>query len=117
MRPSLVPVIVTEFPTIKQVLTILVALRHIRLKIFVRCVPVNAPSKVKTYGFGMTLDYRHPAEFIINSNVSSDNLKDVPDGFIAYFSTPKYRANIGFGNTGFGDKKRLGLPLLLKDRQ
>ncbi len=71
-------------------------------------IPVNAPSKVKTYGFGFGLDYRLPAGFIINSNVSSDNLTDVPDGFIAYFSTPKYRANLGFGNTGFGDKKRLG---------
>jgi outer membrane receptor protein involved in Fe transport len=71
-------------------------------------IPVNAPSKVKTFGFGLSLDYRLPAGFIINSNFSSDNLTDVPDGFIAYFSTPKYRANLGFGNTGFGDKKRLG---------
>ncbi len=71
-------------------------------------IPVNASSKVKTYGFGLSLDYRLPAGFIINSNVSSDNLKDVPAGFIAYFNSPKYRANLGFGNSGFGNKKRFG---------
>ena len=71
-------------------------------------IPVNAPSKVKTYGFGLSLDYRLPAGFIINSNVSSDNLKDVPAGFAAYFNSPKYRANLGFGNSGFGNKKRFG---------
>ena len=71
-------------------------------------IPVNAPSKVKTYGFGLSLDYRLPAGFIINSNVSSDNLKDVPAGFNAYFNSPKYRANLGFGNSGFGNKKRFG---------
>ena len=71
-------------------------------------IPVNASSKVKTYGFGLSLDYRLPAGFLMSTNVSSDNLKDVPTGFIAYFSTPKYRANFTFGNTGFGAKKRLG---------
>ena len=71
-------------------------------------IPVNASSKVKTYGFGFSLDYRLPAGFLISTNVSSDNLKDVPTGFIAYFSTPKYRANFTFGNTGLGTKKRLG---------
>lgn len=71
-------------------------------------IPVNSPSKVKTYGFGISVDYRLPAAFIIGANLSSDNLKDVPVGFAAYFSTPKYRTNFSFGNTGFGYKKRLG---------
>ncbi len=71
-------------------------------------IPVNSPSKVKTYGFGLSVDYRLPASFMIGANVSSDNLKDVPVGFAAYFSTPKYRANFSIGNTGFGYKKRLG---------
>ena len=71
-------------------------------------IPVNATSKVKTYGFGLSLDYRLPAGFLLTTNLSSDNLKDVPAGFIAYFSTPKYRANVTFGNTGFGAKKLVG---------
>jgi outer membrane receptor for ferrienterochelin and colicin len=71
-------------------------------------IPVNSPSKVKTYGFGLSVDYRLPANFQVGANLSSDNLKDVPTGFAAYFSTPKYRANITVGNTGFGPKKRLG---------
>lgn len=71
-------------------------------------IPVNSPSKVKTYGFGASVDYRLPLGFLFGANVSSDDLKDVPAGFAAYFSTPKYRTNISFGNTGFGAKKRLG---------
>jgi hypothetical protein len=71
-------------------------------------IPVNSPSKVKTYGFGLSIDYRFAYGFIMGANVSSDNLKDVPEGFAAYFSTPKYRANVSVGNTGFGPKKRLG---------
>lgn len=71
-------------------------------------IPVNSPSKVKTYGFGLSVDYRLPAGFLFGANVSSDNLKDVPTGFVAYFSTPKYRTNISFGNTGFGAKKLVG---------
>ena len=71
-------------------------------------IPVNSPSKVKTYGFGLSIDYRLPASFIIGANLSSDNLKDVPTGFAAYFSTPKYRTNLSIGNVGFGYKKRLG---------
>ena len=71
-------------------------------------IPVNSPSKVKTYGFGVSIDYRLPLAFLLSANLSSDNLKDVPSGFAAYFSTPKYRTNITFANTGFGFKKRVG---------
>lgn len=71
-------------------------------------IPVNSPSKVKTYGFGVSIDYRLPLAFVLSANLSSDNLKDVPTGFAAYFSTPKYRTNITFANTGFGFKKRVG---------
>jgi len=71
-------------------------------------IPVNSASKVKTYGFGVSIDYRLPLAFLFSANLSSDNLKDIPAGFVAYFSTPKYRSNISFANTGFGYKKRLG---------
>jgi outer membrane receptor protein involved in Fe transport len=71
-------------------------------------IPVNATSKVKTYGFGLSLDYQLPAGYLISTNLSSDNLNDVPTGFVSYFSTPQYRANINLGNSGFGVKKIVG---------
>ncbi len=71
-------------------------------------IPVNIASKVKNFGWGFGLDYRLPHNFTIGGNVSSDELRDVPNDFAAYFSTPKYRANMSVGNTGFGYKKRMG---------
>jgi len=70
-------------------------------------VPANTTSKVTTYGFGLSIDYRLPLGFIISGNVSSDNLKD-DGGFRASFSTPKYRTNVSLANTGFGPGKRIG---------
>jgi outer membrane receptor protein involved in Fe transport len=77
-------------------------------------IPVNTTSKVKTYGWGLSLDYRLPKNFQIGLNVSSDNLTDVPTGFKTYFSTPKYRSNITLSNNGFGYQKRLGFSTVYK---
>ena len=71
-------------------------------------IPVNSTDKVKTYGFGLSLDYRLPLNFTIGGNVASDVLKDVPSNFVAYFNAPKYKANVNFGNSGFGPGKRIG---------
>lgn len=71
-------------------------------------VPVNTTDKVKTYGFGISMDYRLPLNFTFGANVASDVLKDVPTNFVAYFNAPKYKANASFGNTGFGPGKKLG---------
>ncbi len=71
-------------------------------------IPVNTTSKVKTFGYGLSVDYRLPKGFQIGANLSSDELKDVPAGFKTYFSTPKYRTNINFGNSAFLYKKRFG---------
>ncbi len=76
-------------------------------------VPANTTSKVKTSGFGLSLDYRLPFGFIISGNLSSDNLKD-DGGFRSSFSTPKYRTNISFANNGFGTGKRLGFNVTWK---
>ncbi len=70
-------------------------------------VPTNTTSKVKTYGFGLSVDYRLPLGFIVSGNFSSDNLKD-DGGFRSSFSTPKYRSNFSIANNGFGEGKRLG---------
>ncbi len=71
-------------------------------------IPVNSTVKVKTYGFGLSIDYRLPDNFTIGANIASDILKDVPTNFVAYFNAPKYKANVSLGNSGFGPGKRLG---------
>ncbi len=71
-------------------------------------VPVNSSSKVTTYGYGISLDYRLPKNYTIGLNASSDVLQDVDEGLIASFNSPKYRTNLNFGNNAFGFKKRLG---------
>ncbi len=71
-------------------------------------IPVNSTDKVKTYGFGLGLDYRLPLNFTVAANLSSDVLTDVPTNFVAYFNAPKYKGNVSFGNSGFGPGKRLG---------
>ncbi len=71
-------------------------------------VPVNIADKVKTFGYGISLDYRLPHNFGISINASSDELQDVPEGFVSFFNSPKYRFNGSFSNTGFGGGKRFG---------
>ena len=77
-------------------------------------IPVNTTSKVKTFGYGFSVDYKLPYNFQVGANLSSDELKDVPVGFKTYFSTPKYRTNINFGNPGFAYKKRLGFNVVYR---
>lgn len=73
---------------------------------------VNAPGKVKTYGWGASIDYLLPKGFTLGLNASSDVLNDVPAGFRAFFNAPKYRTNVSVGNTGFGKKKLVGFNLM-----
>jgi outer membrane receptor protein involved in Fe transport len=70
-------------------------------------VPVNVPDKVKTYGFGLSVDYRLPKNFTIGANIASDQLSDIPANFAAYFNAPKYKTNLTLGNSGFGPNKRM----------
>ncbi len=71
-------------------------------------VPLNTTDKVKTHGFGFSIDYRLPMNFTVGANMASDVLKDIPTNFVAYFNAPKYKTNINVGNLGFGHDKRLG---------
>lgn len=70
-------------------------------------VPINYEYKIKTYGFGIGLDYRLPRNFTLAANLASDKL-DVPQGLTANFNSPLYKANVSLGNTGFGYQKRFG---------
>jgi outer membrane receptor protein involved in Fe transport len=80
-------------------------------------VPVNSTDKVKTYGFGASLDYIMPKNFTVGVNVSSDVLTDVPAGFVAYFNAPKYKTNMYFGNSGFGKSKKVGFNVTYRWQQ
>jgi outer membrane receptor for ferric coprogen and ferric-rhodotorulic acid len=71
-------------------------------------LPVNTTDKVKTHGFGLSVDYRLKKNFNVGMNVASDILQDVPEDFVAYFNAPKYKVNAYFGNTGFGPANRMG---------
>jgi outer membrane receptor for ferrienterochelin and colicin len=73
---------------------------------------VNSPSKVFTNGYGASLEYMMRNNFFINANFFSDEINGVPTGFKAYFNTPKYRSNVGFGNRGFGPEKRFGFNVI-----
>ncbi len=75
-------------------------------------IPQNVDGNVKTNGFGLSLDYSLPSNFLIGVNVSSDKLGSVPTGFQAGFNSPQYRTNVTVGNTGFGYKKRLSANLV-----
>jgi outer membrane receptor protein involved in Fe transport len=35
-------------------------------------------------------------------------------GYITFYNTPKYRANVGFGNNGIGKSKRLGFNMVYR---
>ncbi|WP_300599758.1 TonB-dependent receptor [Niabella sp.] len=71
-------------------------------------VVVNSDVKVKTFGWGMSIDWRLPSNFSVNGNISSDEIKDVPDNFKASFNAPKYRALLGLSNSGFGPRNLFG---------
>lgn len=71
-------------------------------------VPVNTEAIVKTYGYGLGFEYKLPGNFVITVNGSSDVLEDVPAGYVAFFNSPKYRANVVIGNSMLGKRKNIG---------
>jgi hypothetical protein len=71
-------------------------------------VPTNVNSKVKTFGYGIGIDYSLPRNFSFGINATSDKLTDVPPGFVASFNAPLYRVGGYIANSGFGNNKRFG---------
>jgi hypothetical protein len=88
--------------------TVLANLRNPQL-VSTYSVPTNVKGDVKTYGFGISLDYALPLNFVIGANASSDKLTDVPEAFIASFNAPLYRAGGSISNNGIGYKNRFVL--------
>jgi outer membrane receptor protein involved in Fe transport len=69
---------------------------------------------VNTWGAGIGFDYKMAKNYFSFFNAYTDNLTNVPTGFQAGFSTPKYRLNAGFGNSGLGKNKNLGFNINLR---
>ncbi len=80
-------------------------------------VPTNSPTEVKTYGYGLSIDYALPKGFTAAGNLSYDNISNIPPGFVAAFNAPKYRTNLSIGNTGLGTAKRVGFNVVYKWQQ
>jgi outer membrane receptor protein involved in Fe transport len=77
-------------------------------------VVTNSDTKVKTWGMGMSLDYKMVKNYMLFFNAYTDKLTNIPTGFEAGFNTPKYRINAGFGNSGLGKKQRIGFNINLR---
>ena len=71
-------------------------------------IAVNTPGEVETRGWGASVEYLLPANFSIGGNFYSDEIRDVPTGFVSFFNTPKYRANVSIANSGLFKAKRIG---------
>jgi outer membrane receptor protein involved in Fe transport len=69
-------------------------------------ISTNATQKVKSSGWGLSLDYILPRNFTITSSIFGDKIGGLEEGFIAYFNTPQMRANVGLNNSGFALQNR-----------
>ncbi|MBO9573297.1 MAG: TonB-dependent receptor, partial [Chitinophagaceae bacterium] len=79
-------------------------------------IATNSKGRVTTYGFGGSIDYLMPNNFVANANISTDRIQDIDSGFISFFNAPSYRLMLGFGNTGFGYQKRFGFNINLRNQ-
>lgn len=83
-------------------------------KVTVYSVPQNVAGDVTTYGYGLSATYLFPKAFSLEARVSSDNLEGVPEGFVASFNAPKYRAGATLANSGFGHQNRYGFQVVYR---
>lgn len=66
----------------------------------------NSPDDVNAIGWGLSMEYRTHSGYSFTGNVYGDELRNVKEGLITFFNTPKLRFNLGLGNadvvSGFG---------------
>ena len=77
-------------------------------------VVTNSETEIKAWGAGIGFDYDMANNFFTSFNAYTDNLTNVPTGFMAGFNTPKYRMNAVLGNRGFGKEDRFGFSVNLR---
>jgi len=58
----------------------------------------NTTTPVKAIGWGIGAEYRVYKGYNLTGNIYSDELRDVPAGFVTFFNTPKTRVNLGLNN-------------------
>ncbi len=69
---------------------------------------INSQADVTTQGYGASAEYAFGRGYVFGANFFSDEIKDVPTGFVTYFNAPKYRYNLSLGNSGLFAKRRVG---------
>jgi hypothetical protein len=78
-------------------------------------ISTNAPGEVTVRGWGASADLLLAKNFTLGANIYSDEIGDLPPGFVSYFNTSKYRTNITFANSGFGKDNRFGFNLVYRN--
>ncbi|HMP86218.1 MAG TPA: TonB-dependent receptor [Lacibacter sp.] len=61
-------------------------------------MPVNATDDVRTFGWGTSLDWKMPKNFVFSGNVSYNKLDKAPVGALAFFNTSPWRYNLTLAN-------------------
>lgn len=72
----------------------------------------NSDQDVKSYGWGVGIEYLVVKRYVFYGNVFSDVLKDVPAGEVTFFNAPKYRFNVGLRNENV--YKNIGFNVVVK---
>lgn len=72
----------------------------------------TSTAEVKSSGWGISGEFSLPRKFILYGNVFSDELRDVPANFVAFFNAPHYRWNLGLRNENL--YKNVGFNVVIK---
>ncbi|NQW77820.1 MAG: TonB-dependent receptor [Chitinophagaceae bacterium] len=76
-------------------------------------ISANATANVSTKGWGASVDYLLPNRFVFTANLFTDEIGELPKGFISYFNTPTWRSNFGLSHPGLLMNNRLGFNISL----
>ena len=76
-------------------------------------ISTNATANVSTKGWGASVDYLLPNRFVFTANLFTDEIGELPKGFISYFNTPTWRSNFGLSHPGLLMNDRLGFNISL----
>ncbi len=72
----------------------------------------NSTAEVKASGWAVGMDIQLGKGYLFSGNIYSDQLSNLPDGFISYFNTPKLRWNTSLRNDNV--YKNIGFNIVAK---